>query len=185
MSEIKIQCAYDKLVPTYDLKVHPKNRNKHPDSQIGRLSQIIEYQGFRIPIKVSNLSGFVTSGHGRLLAAIKLQMTEVPVDFQDYESEAQEYADIQADNAIALWAELDPIGIKDDILQSNFELDTDLLGIKYFEALNSNFNNTLEDAPPSDVLNKKYLLEIEFPDEQALKDEYAELSSRGLIVRIK
>lgn len=125
---MKINCLYDKLVPVSELQAHPKNRNSHPDSQIQRLAQILEYQGWRYPIKVSKLSGFITSGHGRLLAAQKAGFSEVPVNFQEYESEAQEYADLIADNGIALWSELDIENIKNDLPELP-DLDFNLLGL--------------------------------------------------------
>lgn len=128
-----IRCLYDKLVPTSELKPHPKNRNSHPEDQIKRLAKILEYQGFRYPIKVSKLSGYITSGHGRLEAAKLNGWTEVPVNLQDYEDETQEYADLQADNAIASWAELDFSGINADLGDLGPDFDIDLLGIKNFE----------------------------------------------------
>jgi DNA modification methylase len=129
---VKVHCAHDKLVPIAELKPHPKNRNKHPKDQIARLAQVLEYQGFRYPVKVSLLSGYVTSGHGRIEAAKKNGWKEVPVDFQEYSSEEQEYADVQADNAIASWAELDLAGINDDLKDLGPDFDIDLLGIKDF-----------------------------------------------------
>ena len=84
---MKINCAYDDLVPISKVKPHPKNPNKHSEAQLERLAQIIEYQGWRCPIKVSNLSGFVVAGHGRLLAAKKNGYTQVPIDYQDFDSE--------------------------------------------------------------------------------------------------
>lgn len=120
------------MVPVSELKRHPKNRNNHPNEQIERLAQILEYQGFRYPIKVSLLSGYITSGHGRLDAAIKLGLKEVPVSFQEYLSEEQEYADIVADNAIASWSDLDLSGINTDIGDLGKDFDIDLLGIKDF-----------------------------------------------------
>lgn len=122
-----------KLISVAELKPHPKNRNKHSAEQIERLAKILEYQGWRYPIKVSNRSGFITSGHGRLMAARKLGLAEVPVSFQDYASEEQEYADVQSDNAIAAWAELDLSGINLDLAQLGPDFDIDLLGIKGFE----------------------------------------------------
>lgn len=125
-------CLYDSLVDVRELKPHPKNRNTHPYDQIERLGKILTYQGWRYPIKVSKQSGFITSGHGRLLAAKKLNWKEVPVNFQDYESDEQEYADVQADNAIASWAELDLSGINSDIGELGPDFDIDLLGLKDF-----------------------------------------------------
>ncbi len=129
---MKIRCLYDKLVPVNELKAHPKNRNAHPEEQIARLAQILEYQGFRYPIKVSKASGYITSGHGRLMAAMKLGLKEVPVNFQEYESEEQEYADIIADNSIASWSELDLKSINLDLPDLGPDFNIDLLGIKNF-----------------------------------------------------
>jgi hypothetical protein len=130
---MKVHCAHDQLVPISELRSHPKNRNKHPPKQITRLAKVLEYQGFRYPVKVSRLSGYVTSGHGRIEAARKNGWTEVPVNYQDYESEEQEYADVQADNAIASWAELDLSGINDDLKDLGPDFDIDLLGIENFK----------------------------------------------------
>lgn len=129
---MKVHCPHDKLVPVSDLKPHPKNPNKHPADQIKRLAQILEYQGFRYPVKVSQLSGFVTSGHGRIEAAKLNGWTHVPVSFQPYEDEAQEYADVVADNAIADWASLDFGNINVNIQDLGPEFDIDLLGLRFF-----------------------------------------------------
>lgn len=129
---MQIHCQYSQLVPVKELKAHPKNRNEHPKDQLERLAKILEYQGWRYPIKVSKLSGFITSGHGRLAAAKLLKLKEVPVSFQDYADEAQEYADLQADNAIASWSELDLSAINADIGDLGPDFDIDLLGIKDF-----------------------------------------------------
>lgn len=129
---MKVHCPHDRLVSVRELKPHPKNRNQHPKDQIERLAKILEYQGWRYPIKVSNLSGLITSGHGRLEAAKHLGLKEVPVSFQDYTDEAQEYADLQADNAIASWSELDLSAINSDIGDLGPDFDIDLLGINGF-----------------------------------------------------
>lgn len=130
---MKIRCEYKKLVPLGELQPHPKNRNVHPDDQIDRLARVIEYQGWRHPIIVSNLSGFIVAGHGRLAAAKKLKLKEAPVEYQDFENEEQEYAFLVSDNAIALWAELDLSGINTDIGDLGPDFDIDWLGIKNFE----------------------------------------------------
>lgn len=127
-----IHCPHDRLVSVKELKAHPQNRNQHPKDQIERLAKILDYQGWRYPIKVSKRSGFITSGHGRLEAAKHLKLKEVPVSFQDYTDEAQEYADLQADNAIASWSELDLSAINTDIGDLGPDFDIDLLGIKDF-----------------------------------------------------
>lgn len=118
---------YDKLVPLSKLKSHPKNRNVHPDEQIKRLAEIMKYQGVRMPITVSKRSGFITRGHGRLAAAALNGWKQFPVVYQDYDSAEQEYADLQADNAIASWAELDISAIRVDVAE--MKLDFSLIGL--------------------------------------------------------
>lgn len=64
-----IEAKEIKLVPIDKLKPNPLNRNSHPKNQIKRLEKIIKAQGFRSPIVVSNRSGLIVAGHGRLQAA--------------------------------------------------------------------------------------------------------------------
>lgn len=130
---MQIRCLYDKLVPISELKPHPKNRNAHPQDQIERLAKILKYQGWRYPIKISKQSGFITSGHGRLAAAILNRWDSVPVNYQDYENTDQEYADLIADNSVASWAELELAKINLDLADLGPDFDLDMLGIKDFE----------------------------------------------------
>lgn len=127
-----IHCKYDELKNPKDLVDHPSNRNKHPKEQLERLAKIYEYQGIRHPIIVSKLSGFIVAGHGRKQAAIKAKIKEVPVVYQEFQNDEQEYAFIQSDNAIALWADLDLSGINSDLGNLGPDFDIDLLGIKNF-----------------------------------------------------
>ena len=119
------------LVPLKDIKLNPKNRNKHPAEQIDRLVKIIQETGFRRPGTISNRTGFLVCGEGRYLAAKKLGLKEMPVMFQDYADAQQELADAVADNAIDKWASLDQSGIMQDVKEFE-EFDLDTLGIKDF-----------------------------------------------------
>lgn len=127
MSKPKVNCHFDEMVDVSALTPHPKNRNKHPAAQIEQLADIILYQGWRRAVTVSKRSGYVTKGHGRIQAAERREWDQVPVEYQDYESEEQEYADVQADNAIAAQAELDLEAIKLDLI--DLQLDPAILGI--------------------------------------------------------
>jgi hypothetical protein len=115
MSNVK--CSYKELIPIHKLIEHPKNPHMHSPEQIERLAQLIDHQGIRHPIIVSKRSGFIVAGHGRLQALKKLMIANVPVDYQDFENEAQEYAFIVSDNAIGKdeWAALDVEAIKKEI----------------------------------------------------------------------
>lgn len=129
---MKLHCKYDELADANKLLPHPKNANKHPQEQIERLAKILNYQGWRIPICVSTRSGFITRGHGRLMAAQHNKWAEVPVVFQDYEDEDQEIADVHADNAIASWAELDLGIVNAHIPDFDPQFNLELLGIEDF-----------------------------------------------------
>lgn len=119
-SDIPVFCAHTEIADVTTLVPNPRNPNKHPDNQIALLAKIIRHQGWRNPIVVSKRSGFITKGHGRLQAAALLQVEKVPVDRQDYENDAAEWADMLADNRIAELAETDNSILGDVLL----ELDT-------------------------------------------------------------
>ena len=104
---VPVFCAHDAIVDVTKLVPNPKNPNQHPDNQIQLLGRIIRQAGWRQPITVSKRSGFIVKGHGRLAAALLEGMKEAPVDYQNYTTEAEEYADLVADNRIAELAETD------------------------------------------------------------------------------
>ncbi|NPV52197.1 MAG: ParB N-terminal domain-containing protein [Firmicutes bacterium] len=129
-SGIPVYCAFDELADITSLVPNPGNPNRHPERQIELLAKIIKAQGWRVPITVSDRSGFVVRGHGRLLAAQKLGVKEVPVDRQDYASDADEWADLVADNRLSELAEMDK-GALVDLLQEidAAPLDLELAGV--------------------------------------------------------
>lgn len=104
---IKVHCKHDKMVEVGKLKPNPENPNTHPEKQIDLLAEMIKAHGWRTPVTVSNRSGFIVRGHGRYYAALALAEKKVPVDYQDYDSDEQEWADLLADNKIAELADKD------------------------------------------------------------------------------
>lgn len=129
--EIKIHSGEVVLVKVGELKPRTNNRNFHPQDQLDRLAEIYKYQGFRNPIIVSNQSGEIVCGTGRFLAALRAGLKQVPVIYQDYESDTQEYAHHVADNSLSLWSDLDLSGINSDLPDLG-PMDIDMLGIKDF-----------------------------------------------------
>lgn len=112
-SAIPVHCAHDELKDPKTLKGNPRNPNKHPASQIALLAKVIKEHGWRAPITISRRSGYIVRGHGRLEAALKLKAAVVPVDYQDYASDVEEYADLIVDNRLPELAELDRMVMKD------------------------------------------------------------------------
>ncbi len=105
-TDVPVFCAFDEMVGIGKIKDNPRNPNIHPKEQVEMLAAIIS-NGWRAPITISTRSGLIVRGHGRLLAAKKLGLSVAPVDWQDYQSEAEELADLLADNKIPELAVLD------------------------------------------------------------------------------
>src|ERR1700733_15089213 len=83
----------DKLIP------YAKNPRTHSDSQVAQIAASITEFGFNNPILVDTDAGII-AGHGRLLAARKLRLREVPVIVLDHLSETQKRAYVIADNRL-------------------------------------------------------------------------------------
>ncbi len=122
---IVVHCSHTEIVDIESLIPNPRNPNTHSEDQVKKLAAIIKHQGWRNPIKVSKRSGFITAGHARLKAAQLLEVSQVPIDTQDYKTEADEWADIIADNKIAELAVIDGQIMADllcELDQVNFDL---------------------------------------------------------------
>lgn len=104
---VSVFCAFDEVVEINKLKENPRNPNTHPSVQIDLLAQIIKKTGWRAPITVSNLSGFIVKGHGRLQAAKAAGFKHCPVEYQNFLDEEEEMAALLADNKLAELAEID------------------------------------------------------------------------------
>lgn len=134
IGDVPVYCSHDEIVDIMKVVPNPRNHNMHPQRQIEILAQVIKVQGWRKPITVSKRSGFVVSGHGRLQAAILLQETQVPVDYQDYATEAEEWADLVADNRISELSSVDEDLLIDILNEINdTDIDTMLTGYEYHE----------------------------------------------------
>lgn len=138
---MKILCKYSRLVRVTELKENPLNPNRHDLKQITLFADVIRANGWRRPIVVSTRSGFITKGHGRLAAAIRLGLQEVPVEDQDYASETEEIADMVADNRIAELAEIDVSALE--------SLIADTSGSEFRSMLDK---LTLADEAPAEVV---------------------------------
>lgn len=157
---IEVWCSFDELVSVDSLNPNPKNPNKHPDSQIELLSKNIKYLGWRHPITVSKRSGFFVAGHGRLMAAKKLGVQIVPVDYQDFNSDADEMAVLVADNRVAELSETSEEDLKNILSELDGKIEIDLTGFSdaEVEQLLRDINTDVldEDVPevPTEPISK-------------------------------
>jgi DNA modification methylase len=114
-----VQTPVDQLIP------YVNNSRKHSDEQVAQIAASIKEFGWTNPILVDGEKGII-AGHGRLMAARKLGMEEVPVIELSHLSDTQRKALIIADNKLAMNAEWDNdlLTIElNDLLADDFELE--------------------------------------------------------------
>lgn len=78
-----------------------KNSRTHDDAQVAQIAASIKEFGFTNPVLVDEANGII-AGHGRVLAARKLNLEQVPSIRLAYLSESQKRAYVIADNKLAL-----------------------------------------------------------------------------------
>ena len=116
-----------------DLIPFARNSRTHSDEQVAQIAASIREFGWTNPILVDGANGII-AGHGRLLAARKLGMTEVPVIVLDHLTDAQKRAYVIADNKLALNA-----GWNEEMLALEFKelgdigFDLELIGFNSAE----------------------------------------------------
>ena len=114
--------------PTEALIPYINNSRKHSDSQVAQIAASIKEFGWTNPVLVDGSNGLI-AGHGRLMAARKLGMKEIPVIELAHLSENQKKALIIADNKLALNSDWDTELLTlelQDLLGEEYDLD--LLG---------------------------------------------------------
>lgn len=114
----------DKLIP------YINNAKQHTDEQITRIASSIREFGFVNPVLIDKEFNII-AGHGRVMAAKKLGLTEVPCVYVEGLTEAQRKAYILADNRLGELAEwdMDIVTSELEALQQ-FDFDIDLTGFE-------------------------------------------------------
>ena len=112
-----------KMVAVASLIPYARNARTHSDEQVAQIAASIAEFGFTNPILTDGERG-VIAGHGRLAAARKLELTEVPVIELTHLSAIQKKAYILADNRIA----------------ANAGWDDELLGVELTELQDAGFD---------------------------------------------
>lgn len=90
----------DRLVP------YARNARTHSEEQVAQIAASMREWGWTNPVLVDE-AGMIIAGHGRILAARKLGIAEVPVMIARGWSESQKRAYVLADNQLALNAAWD------------------------------------------------------------------------------
>lgn len=104
-----------KTVPTGQLVPYARNSRTHSDAQIAKIAASIKEFGFLNPIIIDGENGII-AGHGRVLAAQKLNLDKLPCIEAKHLTDAQRRAYVIADNRLALDA-----GWDDELLRVEFD----------------------------------------------------------------
>ena len=111
-----------------DLIPYINNSRTHSDQQVQQVASSIKEFGFTNPILIDEDDGII-AGHGRLMAAQKLGLDEVPTITLEGLTEAQRKAYVIADNQLAMNADWDLDALKVEVERlTELDFDIDLLG---------------------------------------------------------
>jgi ParB-like chromosome segregation protein Spo0J len=104
---------------------YARNSRTHSEAQVAQIAGSIREFGFTNPVLIDAENGII-AGHGRVMAAQKLGLTEVPCIRLDHLTETQRKAYVIADNKLALNAGWDEtmLGLElADLLELDFDLN--------------------------------------------------------------
>ena len=135
------------MVSIGQLLPYARNARTHDDAQVAQIAASIKEFGFNNPILIADDQSIV-AGHGRLAAARKLGLTEVPVVRLSHLSDTQRKAYILADNRLALNA-----GWDNDLLKLELqELEIDGVDLEMLGFSKEELDGLLNSLEPTDGL---------------------------------
>lgn len=110
-----------------DLIPYANNAREHSEEQVLQIASSIKEFGFNNPVLIDKDNGII-AGHGRLEAAKKLGMTEVPTIRLEHLTETQKKAFILADNRIAINSTWDTDLLSLELTDIKDDFDLNMLG---------------------------------------------------------
>ena len=135
-------------VAVSDLIPYINNAKIHTEDQITRIASSIREFGFLNPVLIDAQKN-VIAGHGRIMAAKKLGMTEVPCVYVEGLTDAQRKAYILADNRLAEMADWDMDLVRGELEElQDLGFDIELTG---FELELEEDPEVVEDEIPEEV----------------------------------
>jgi len=167
---------------TENLIPYANNSRTHSDDQINQVASSIKEFGFTNPVLIDEQGGII-AGHGRVMAAKKLGLAEVPTITLEGLTKAQLKAYVIADNQLALnsgW-DFDTLNLEVESL-TEMGFDVSLLGLSDLmpDELDEKENNSLSDVKDED----QFLLVIECKNETDQNIIYEELLTRNYNIRL-
>lgn len=147
-----------------DLIPYARNSRTHSDEQVTKIAASIKEFGFLNPVIIDGENGII-AGHGRVMAAKKLGLDEVPVIEATHLTEAQRRAYVIADNRLALDAGWDEEMLRVEFAElEEMGFDLELTGFELDEIKDIDLGEPSERDPSERELDgSKYTTKIETP----------------------
>ena len=144
---------------------YARNARTHSDAQVAQLAASIQEWGWTTPVLIDE-TGSIIAGHGRVMAARKLGIEDVPVMVAAGWSEAQRRAYVLADNKLALnsgW-DMDLLKVElQDVGELGFNLDKIGFDVGEMAALFDEPNMNAPDTSSKEIDPDEYLLDHKCP----------------------
>lgn len=116
-----------------DLTPYARNSRTHSDAQVAQIAASIKEWGFTNPVLIDPEGGII-AGHGRVMAAQRLGLDEVPCITAEGWTEAQKRAYVIADNKLAINSAWDTDVLKVEMQElDGFGFDLELTGFDVAE----------------------------------------------------
>jgi len=174
------QKKVDELIP------YARNARTHSEEQIAQIAASIREFGWTNPILIDGKNGII-AGHGRLAAARKLGLDEIPVIELEHLTETQKKALILADNKLALNSGWDNDMLMFELKELNLDgFDLELVGFDSIE-LAKIFDEEEEkkDELKEQSYNEVFNIIIECADEAEQEKIFNRLDSEGYKCRVQ
>lgn len=170
-----------------DLIPYVNNSRVHDDEQVIQICSSIKEFGFTNPVLIDENNSII-AGHGRLMAAKKLEIKTVPCIVLAGLSDAQKKAYVIADNAIALnssW-DMDKLSLEVEALQAE-DFDLELLGFKddFLVSLYDEPAQPDEKEKPEEQYSEIFNILVECDSEEHQQAIYDELTGKGYKCRVQ
>ena len=133
------------IFPIDQIKPNPANAREHSDQQVAQIARSIEEFSFTQPILVDE-EAMVLAGHGRLLAAQRLNLTEVPVIVIAGLTETEKRLYLIADNQIGLNSTWD----QEKLTAAVTELEKELANLELTGLSPQELDRVLADLAPEE-----------------------------------
>ena len=122
------------LIPVADLVPYARNSRTHSDEQVAQIMASIREFGFTNPVLIDE-AGTIIAGHGRVLAATRMELEHVPCLRLTHLTESQKRAYVIADNQLAL----------------NSSWDSEMLAVELIDLQTDDFDLSLLGFDPEEL----------------------------------